>query len=104
MLTSLLIGQLLNHGTGETPNQKISTSVSGSGLSFDTAGLLRGELGIPYALDPRNTSVITSVGREDPMELRLSKVLQGDDRGGGWKLSVMNCDAELEVGVPWIGL
>jgi len=30
-------------------------------------------------------------------------VAQGDDRGGDWKLSVMNCDAELELGDPWIG-
>ena len=61
------------------------------------------KLGIPYALDPRKTSVITSVGRGDPMGLGLWKVLLSDDRGDDWNLSVMNRDAELEFGVPWIG-
>jgi len=37
------------------------------------------------------------------MGLGLWKVKQGDDRGGGWKLSVMNCDAELELGDPRTG-
>ena len=69
----------------------------------DTAGLLPGELGRPYALDPMKTSVITSVGRGCPVESGLWKVMQGDDRGDDWNLSVMNCDAELELGVPRIG-
>jgi len=79
---------------------RICASLSGSELSFVSSGLLPGELGIPYALDPRNTSVITSVGRGDPMGLGLWKVMQGDDRGDDWNLSVMNCDAEVELGGP----
>ena len=65
--------------------------------------LFPGELGIPYALDPMNNSVITSVGLGDPVELELWRVVQGDDRGGDWRLSVMNCDAELELGGPRAG-
>ena len=61
------------------------------------------KLGIPCALDPMKTSVITSVGRGCPVESGLWKVMQGDDRGDDWNLSVMNCVAELELGVPRIG-
>ena len=37
------------------------------------------------------------------MGLGLWKVLLSDDRGDDWNLSVMNCDAELELGDPRTG-
>jgi hypothetical protein len=49
-------------------------------------------IGLACVLDPGESSVITSVGLGDPAKSGFRKVVQGDDRGGGWDLSVVICE------------
>jgi hypothetical protein len=48
--------------------------------------------GLPYPVDPGDSYVITSPGNEDPAISGFSNTVQGNDRGDGWDLSVVNCE------------
>jgi hypothetical protein len=58
------------------------------------------EFGFPYPSDPRKSSVITSVGLGDPAKSGFWEAVHGDDRGGGWDLSVVVREAS---GVAFAG-
>jgi len=71
-----------------------------------TDHILRIGIGFVYLVELGESSVITWVGIGDLAKSGFWEGVRGDDRGGGWDLSVVGCEpggAELGLGGARVG-